>query len=522
MSYRVVVLGGTGLFGSRLVDRLRKMPGLQLQVAARAGGDVQLDLQAEEFAQQLAALKPQTVVHCAGPFQGQDYRVAQACIKAGAHYVDLADGREFVAGIDALDDAARQRGLMVCSGASSVPALSTAAADALAEGLASVEAIDIGISPGNRTPRGLSTVRAILGYAGRPLPGGEIGWVGARRQRYAAPVGERLLSPCDVPDLDLLPLRYPGRPKVRFGAGLELRWLHRGMNLLAALRRLGLASDWTAHATGLKRIADRLIGLGSDAGAMHVELRGRDAAGRHQQREWQLLALAGDGPYVPTLAAAALLRRLANGWQPPPGARPCIGLLTAEEILREAQGLQIRAGVRPSLYRQLLGDADYASLPAAVQRFHELRGDCQLTGEVQTEAPAGWLARLAASLLRSPQASTSGTIAFRLQAESQRERWTRSFPGQRSMVSTMRADGELLVEQLGPTQLRFRLEAGDGCLRMRLLGMRLFGLPCPRVLMPRVVAEERGDDERLCFEVSAALPLIGRVAAYRGHLLLPS
>ena len=68
----------------------------------------------------------------------------------------------------------------------------------------------IGISPGNRTDRGRSTVQAILGYCGKPLPGGAIGWRGTRSWRYPAPVGRRLLSACDVPDLVLLGPRFAG------------------------------------------------------------------------------------------------------------------------------------------------------------------------------------------------------------------------------------------------------------------------------------------------------------------------
>jgi hypothetical protein len=518
--YRVLVLGGTGLFGGLLVKRLRLMSGLALQVAARRGGDVRLDLQAGDFAARLAALAPQAVVHCAGPFQGQDYRVAEACIAAGAHYIDLADGRDFVAGIARLDAAARSAGLLVVSGASSVPALSGAVADALAAGLSSVEQIDIGISPGNRTPRGLSTVQAILGYCGEPLPNGALGWVGHRTRRYAAPVGERLLSPCDVPDLALLPPRYPGRPSVRFGAGLELRLLHRGMNAMAALRQLGWVRNWARHAPLLLRAAELLQGLGSDAGAMHLRLRGRDAAGRRIERDWELLASGGDGPYVPTLAAAALLRRLSQGWQPPAGARPCLGLLSVDDILREAVGLQIRAGSRPSLYPRLMGEAEFTRLPAAVQRFHQLQGEWRLQGDVRTEAPAGGLARLAARLLRSPAATTQGALEFSLDADTDREVWTRGFPD-RVMASTLSEEDGELVEQLGPTRLRIALEAHEGRLRMRLLGLRAFGLPCPRWLLPTVIAEEYGDGNRFHFEVSAALPLIGRVAAYRGHLDLP-
>ena len=42
------------------------------------------------------------VVHVAGPFQGQDYAVAELCIRHGVHYLDLADDSAFVRGIDRL------------------------------------------------------------------------------------------------------------------------------------------------------------------------------------------------------------------------------------------------------------------------------------------------------------------------------------------------------------------------------------------------------------------------------------
>ena len=91
------------------------------------------------------------------------------------------------------------RGVAVISGASSVPALSSAAADQLERGLRHLQSIDIGISPGNKTERGLSTVRAILSYCGQALPTGAgpraYGWLGRWSHRYPAPVGRRWLSP---------------------------------------------------------------------------------------------------------------------------------------------------------------------------------------------------------------------------------------------------------------------------------------------------------------------------------------
>src|SRR5262245_61802630 len=163
--YRVLVVGGYGLFGGRLVRRLARQPGLQVFVAGRSLTAAQAlvrqlqpvattqleavacDAMTLSLDETLARLRPAVLVHTGGPFQGQDYRVARACLRSGTHYIDLADGREFVSGIGALQDAAVAAGVTIISGASSVPALSGAAADRLAAGLQGLHTIDIGISP---------------------------------------------------------------------------------------------------------------------------------------------------------------------------------------------------------------------------------------------------------------------------------------------------------------------------------------------------------------------------------------
>lgn len=368
-TFRVLVIGGYGFFGRRLVDRLAQRPGLSVIVAGRSAAQAQslvhrlhasaqaelcatsLDAQSPSFEQTLATWAPDAVIHTCGPFQGQGYGVAQACIRQRAHYIDLADGRDFVVGISALDAAAKAAGVLVTSGASSVPALSSAAADHLARGMARVDHIDIGISPGNRTERGLATIQGILSYCGQPVAHADgssvTGWGHAYRQRYRSPVGSRLLSPCDVPDLALLPARYPGTPRIRFGAGLELAFLHRGMNLMAAAARLGLVNNWASHAALLKRSADLFKRWGSDAGAMHVHVDGVDSQGAAMHRRWQLLATNGHGPFVPTLAAAALVDKLASKAPMRVGAQACMGLLTLDDFAQAARGLRITTHTDP-------------------------------------------------------------------------------------------------------------------------------------------------------------------------------
>ena len=133
-----------------------------------------------------------------------------------------------------------------------------------------------------------------------------------------------------------------------FAAGLELTFLHLGMNVMAGMRRMGLVADWARYATLLKRAADWFKGIGTDAGAMHVTVTGDLAQGGKSKRTWHLLATGGDGPYVPTLAAAALVRKLQSGDTTFLGARPCIGVLTLADFARELDGLSIEMVESPA------------------------------------------------------------------------------------------------------------------------------------------------------------------------------
>lgn len=542
---RVLVLGGYGLFGRRLVERLSRVAGLHLTVAGRDAGKahaavkalgdtpadldaVALDHSSPSFASELARLAPDLTIHCAGPFQGQDYAVAWACIAAKSHYVDLADGRAFVTGIVALDQAARSAGVGVISGASSVPALSGAVISALSADMAQVRAIDIGISPGNRTERGLSTVAAVLGYCGQPIGpdmsdvGAQAhGWCGTWTHRYPDPVGSRLLSPCDVPDLALWPERFPGA-RVRFGAGLELRNLHRGMNAMAWLARRGWVTNWSAYARHLQRVSEWFARWGSDSGAMHVRVRGCSRTGAPIEREWTLVARDGHGPFVPTLAAAALVRRLAQGADLPCGAMPCVGVLTLAEILSAADGLSISTGDAPvstGLFRQAAGAA-YERMHPAVRAFHDLQGSVELQGEVATEPPQGWMATVLAVLLGTPRRGDRGAIRFELRGDAEAQEWIRHFPG-RTMRSRLRGQGDRVVETLGPVRLVFTIREENGSLVMQLDALRCLGMPCPRWLLPTIHARETGSGSRLEFDVRATLPLVGQVAGYKGWLRIP-
>lgn len=365
MSLRVVLIGATGVFGSRIARRLSSDARFELVLAGRrraalerlrmelADPDVciaELDFGTNDFPQALAGLNPNLVIHTAGPFQAQDYRVAEACIECGSDYVDLADGREFVAGIRQLDARARKAGRLAVSGASSVPALSSAVVDALLPRFRTLHSIEHAINPGNRTPRGDATVASILGYCGKPIRvwrqgrwQAAYGWMNGKRQVF--PFGTRRVGVCEVPDLELFPERYPDVSTVIFRAGLELPLLQAGTWCAAALVRLGMIRNLAAWAPPLRRFSERFIRFGSDVGGMAVELRGICRDGDPLALRWWLTADAGDGPQVPVTPAVVLARELAEGRIAARGAQPCLGLLALDQIEAEFSGFALRTGV---------------------------------------------------------------------------------------------------------------------------------------------------------------------------------
>ena len=359
----VLVLGGYGFFGHRTCASLAADPSIRLLVGGRrrdraldlvqqlglgAEQALAIDANQSDFGRLLEESGAEILIHTAGPFQQQDYRVAQAAIEAGCHYIDLADGRQFVAGIAALDDAARTRDVSVISGASSVPALSSAVVDRYQARFARLESIELAISSGARAP-GLATVQGIFGYAGLPfhcLSDGELatahGWLGLRRHRFPMPLGARWLSRCDIPDLALFPRRYPGVTTVSFEAGFASGLGHLVVWTLARLVKARVLPSATPFAVPLNRLSRWIEPLVSHKGGMFVRLKGLGHDGEPLRITWNLIAQNNHGPYVPCGAAVALAKKLCSNVRLPSGAMPCMGLLSVEDYLAALPGLDLR------------------------------------------------------------------------------------------------------------------------------------------------------------------------------------
>ncbi|MET3178136.1 UNVERIFIED_ORG: saccharopine dehydrogenase-like NADP-dependent oxidoreductase [Variovorax guangxiensis] len=351
---KVVVLGGYGNFGARISRALAGSPGIELLVAGRdaqratafasslgaAASGVRIDVQAADLAGTLRGLGVELVIHTAGPFQNQDYRVPQAVATAGAHYIDLADGRRFVCDFPAaMDEAFRACGRLAVSGASTVPALSSAVVDHLADGWQGIRSIDICIAPAQGAPRGEATLAGVLAYCGEPIrvwqEGGWVempGWADPVKVEFAR-MKPRRGALCDIPDLELFPARYVGVQSVMFRAALEVGLAQRAFAFLAFMRRAGLLPAPQRLAPLLHSAGGVFDALGTALGGMVVRVEGTDAQGRPARRAWHIAADDNHGPEIPCMAAILLARRLANGDSAlPVGAHACMSLLALPEF----------------------------------------------------------------------------------------------------------------------------------------------------------------------------------------------
>ena len=320
---------------------------LQFENPAAKVAAASLDQDAPSFATDLRALAPGLVVHTAGPYQGQSYAVAEACLGIGSHYVDLADGREFVQGFSALHDNAVRKNLLLVTGASTLPGLSSVVIDSLRDRFRSIEAVEISIAPAHQTPRGRSTISAVLSYCGKPfrvLANGNwetrYGWQDLRRQRYPA-LGTRLSAACDVPDLGLLPDYVPGLQTATFHAALEAQWEQVALWLMAALTRARLVRSWHKLVPIFQRTSDRLINCGSDIGGMQVKLTGNGTDGGTKTVCWDLVARRNHGPEIPCTPALIIVRKLLAGMLTKRGACPSLGLFSLDDFDQEVSNLDI-------------------------------------------------------------------------------------------------------------------------------------------------------------------------------------
>jgi hypothetical protein len=551
----LLVIGGYGTFGGRLVELLQDEPRLTLIVAGRSILRATVHCKALDQAKaklvpaafdrdgdlgaQLTVHRPDIVVDASGPFQayGADrYRLVEACIAAHASYLDLADGSDFVAGIAAFDAAAAKAGIYVLSGVSSFPVLTAAVVRHLAGDMAKVEAIHGGIAPSPFAGVGLNVIRAIAGYAGQPAKLRRNGRLTVARpltehMRFTiAPPGRLPLrrtwfSLVDVPDLSVLADLWPEASTVWMGAGPVPEVLHRALVALAWLVRLKLLPSLSPLAP-LMYLASNRLAWGEHRGGMFVQVRGITKLGGATERSWHLLAEGDDGPLIPSMAIEALVRKALEGCRPRTGARPAVRELELDDYDRLFARRTIHTGRRAALpakaplYARILGAA-WHDLPAEIRDMHDVTTSLTVQGRAEVKRGRSLLAHLAAAIIGFPATAADIAVSVHFDASGGVERWTRSF-GDKSFSSNQFAgQGHLeglLCERFGPFTFAMALVLEGKQLRLVLRHWRFLGLPLPMWLCPRSNSYEGVEDGRFRFNVEIRHPLTGPIVHYRGWL----
>ncbi|CTQ52970.1 Saccharopine dehydrogenase [Roseibium album] len=547
-SLRVVILGGYGVFGGKLASLLLRNPRYEVIVAGRdlkkaqafckqhGGTPVVLDRNTAEFSERLAMIEPFVTVDAAGPFQdycGNTYGVVKAALNTGSHYLDLSDDARFTREISSLDFEAHAAGLVVLSGVSSVPALSSAAVEDLKTSFSRLDVIESVILPGNRAPRGLSVIRAILAQVGKPIsvtragkPDKVVGWSGLKRQTidHAGQEGLKPRWSCFIgaPDLTLFPKHY-GAKTVLFRAGLELSFLHLGLWLLGCFVRLKLIRSLEPAARPMKIVADWLENFGSDRGGMEVSLAGLDNDGAPVKRAWTLIAEAGDGPYIPAVAAAVLCERLAEQ-AVRPGARPCLGEFSTGEFDRATAHLSVATFKSkenaPTLFQQALG-SDFKGLPEAVRSLHTVFDRHSWSGLAKVTRGRSKIGNLICRIVGLPPPAESCPVSVIIERKGKSEVWSRQF-GAHKMRSKLSLAGKygsgIICEQFGLLGFHIHLHPVKGRLNYPVKRGTFLGLPLPKWTLPVSETTEFELGGKFHFDVKISQPGLGLLVHYQGWL----
>lgn len=532
---RVVILGGYGVFGSRLAELLKR-DGHEVIITGRDEAKLtklagrlncqHMVLDHRNDPLSLFSALPGVVVDAAGPFQSygiDPYVIPRLCLEYGANYLDLSDDAGFTQGIAQLDEHARSSSRRLLSGASSVPGISSVIANDLCANMDEVLLIDTAILPGNRAPRGASVISSIvgqLGTASRVFRGGIWRMLpiwSDPRQIKLAPNLMRTARFIEVPDTRLFP-GFFGAKAVIFRAGLELGVLNTAIGLIAIVRRRWRFPITPGLVELLRNIANLLLPFGTDRGGMRVLVVGR--IGKSViRREWRLVAEAGDGPYIPAVTARAIIRKLGGVSA---GSRACLAEASRTEIESAVSDLAVTTEMielpSPSFFQSVLAEK-WEHLPREVQVLHGVQDIESFSGTAQVTRGNGAIAVLVAWLFGFPPAADRVPLTITKTRTDTGETWERNFGGRtfRSYLTPSPAPHSYR-ERFGIFNYELDLSVQDGCMRFPVRRGWVLGIPLPRFLLPGSESREYAQDGVFHFDVSLIAPLGGGlIVRYRGQ-----
>ena len=555
---KILILGGYGVFGGRLVELLSNLPEVELIICGRSLPKAQaycaaskgqasvraLQLDRKDILEALHTQPPQLVVDASGPFQayGDDcYRVIKACIAERVNYLDFADAADFVFGVSRFDEQAKAARVYVISGVSSFPVLTAAVLREMAKTMDIVK-VEGGIAPSPYAGVGLNVMRAVVSYAGSAVTlqrnGEKTYGIGlAESMRYTVAVPGKMplnnihFSLVDVPDLQIIPPEHTTLTDIWMGAGPVPEILHRVLNLLAKARARFKFPSFVPLSR-LFYIVLNMMKFGEHRGGMFVHASGIKRGvinGPTIEQSWHLLAEGDDGPYIPSMTIEALIRKSLQGEQPYAGARSGANALELIDYDSLFNGRKIFTGFRKeestansttSPFRHVLGSA-FDALPKKVQELHSVSGVTRWSGVADVRRGKGILAKIVCAAIGFPQAASNVPVDISFEPEADGERWIRNFDGK--IFSSLQQRGIkknefLLVESIGIFDVGVALVVEAERLYFVPRRWSCFGIPLPKTFLPKGHSFETEKEGQFCFNIEISVPLIGLIVAYEGTL----
>jgi len=375
-----------------------------------------------------------------------------------------------------------------------------------------------------------------MSYAGKPIPVIENGQnktapalVDSRYFTVAAPGSEPLprmrYSLVELPDQTLFPNKWNHLRELWYGVGTRPQIMLRLLNLSARVVQIRLLPSLLPFKS-LAYAAMKLLPFGAHRGGFLMRVGGTNENGKATMREWHMVAEGDDGPFIPSMAVAAMVRKRLQGETFKPGAYPALGVITLDEFEAQFEGKQIVAGIRDPLpddapvYQHVLGDA-WSRLPSQVRELHTDPDGRVFKGRAQVDRGRNPIARLIAAIVGFPKANESVPVEVKFSVKDGIEHWQRNFDGKPFSSLQKRGTGSfehLISETFGPLEFGLALVLEDDKMWLKTMGWRAFGIPMPRFLAPSGDAFEHVVDGKFHFHVEIRHWMTGLIVRYRGWL----
>ncbi len=165
----------------------------------------------------------------------------------------------------------------------------------------------------------------------------------------------------------------------------------------------------------------------------------------------------------------------------------------------------------------VLGEAP--DLPDVVRALHTQ--PATYSGMCDIERGRGIFIALLLSAGRFPPSGKNIPVILHVKRQGGCWQWSRDFRGHKTRSNLFYDAGrDCVQERLGGLCLWLKPVLSNDELSIEIIRLTVFGLPCPRALLPRSATIEWQDGSgRFRFDVSARVPLLGQLIRYQGWLV---